>query len=80
MGAAEPFEHFKKVSGVPATKAAIGKLYARLAARGAPHPRAAFALCNLSKQSRDNGAAQASSLRLLSSTAHARAQTQGRLT
>ena len=35
LGAAVPFEHFKKVSGVPATKAAIEKLNARLAARGA---------------------------------------------
>ena len=36
VGAPEPYEHFKKVSGVPATKAAIDKLNARLAARGAP--------------------------------------------
>ena len=42
VGAPEPFEHFKKVSGVPATKAAIEKLNARLAARGAL-PRAADA-------------------------------------
>ena len=40
VGAAEPFEHFKKVSGVPATKAAIEKLNARLAARGARSTRA----------------------------------------
>ena len=36
VGAAVPFEHFKKVSGVPATKAAIKRLNGRLAARGAP--------------------------------------------
>ena len=35
VGATVPYEHFKKVGGVPATKAAIKKLNARLAARGA---------------------------------------------
>ena len=43
VGAAVPYEHFKKVSGVPATKAAIKRLNARLAARGAPATCAAAA-------------------------------------
>ena len=36
VGAAVPYEHFKKVSGVPATKEAIKRLNARLTAHGAP--------------------------------------------
>ena len=43
VGASVPFEHFKKVGGVPATKAAIKRLNARLAARGAPASCAAAA-------------------------------------